>query len=39
LWNERGRMLLDNYFKLAKKNKKRIFLPSGAICGIDGIKA
>ena len=26
-------------FSLARRNKKRIFLPSGAICGLDGIKA
>lgn len=26
-------------FKLAQKNKTMIYLPSGAICGLDGIKA
>lgn len=26
-------------FALAEKNKTRIFIPSGAICGIDGLKA
>jgi len=26
-------------FEIARRNKKRIFLPSGAICGLDGVKA
>jgi len=26
-------------FKLAKKRKARIYLPSGAICGLDGVKS
>lgn len=35
-----GGLLLDkNIFKLVQKKQRRIFIPSGAICGIDGVKA
>jgi aspartate dehydrogenase len=30
---------LDQLFALAGKNKAQVFFPSGAICGIDGLKA
>ena len=34
-----GLLNAKRLFHLAKKNKARIYIPSGAICGIDGLKA
>jgi aspartate dehydrogenase len=34
--------IIKNYtalFNLARKNNRRVYLPSGAICGLDGVKA
>lgn len=31
--------LLDDFIKIAKKNNCRIYIPSGAVCGIDGLRS